>query len=180
MSEISLSRRRVLGGSLALGLSTLIPPALSPSVAATHRVPGIQLYTLRAAMAMDVPGTLQAVAGIGYKEVEFAGYFDQSPQQVRRLLDDLGLVSPSAHVDAHDMHNNPEPLINAAKTIGHDYLTVAWLESKDRQSIDDYKRWADSFNRAGELCRQNGLRLAYHNHEFEFCHYKARSRSKYY
>jgi len=169
MNNPSLSRRQLLGSCTALGLTTLIAPAITlAATSAKKQVPGIQLYTVRASMATDVPGTLQGIAGIGYKEVEFAGYFDHSPQQIRSLLDDLHLKSPSAHVDPHAMRDNPLELVEAAKVIGHDYLTVAWLRPEDRHSLDDYKRWAEIFNRAGEVCRSNGVRLAYHNHDFEF------------
>lgn len=174
MKNFSISRRQVLGSSVALGLSTLgLSTLVSPTFAQVaagdnKQVPGVQLYTVRASMATDVPGTLRAIAGIGYQEVEFAGYFDQSPQQVRGLLDDLGLSAPSVHIDAPAMRDDLMPLIEEANVIGHDYLTIAWLSPDDRQSIDDYKRWAEAFNRAGEICRENGVRLAYHNHDFEF------------
>jgi sugar phosphate isomerase/epimerase len=169
MKNFSISRRQMLGSSAALGLSALIAPAsVVAATGSNKQVPGVQLYTVRASMATDVPGTLRAIAGIGYQEVEFAGYFDQTPQQIRELLDDLGLSSPSVHIDAPAMRDDPMPLIEAARIVGHDYLTVAWLSPDDRQSIDDYKRWAEAFNRAGEMCRDNGMRLAYHNHDFEF------------
>jgi sugar phosphate isomerase/epimerase len=168
MKNLSLSRRQMLGSSFALGLSTLIAPTIAPAATGPQKqVPGFALYTVRASMATDVPGTLRAIAGIGYKEVEFAGYGDHSPQQVRGLLDDLELKSPSSHVDAVTIRNNPLSLIEMATAIGNDYLTVAWLDPKDRQSLDDYKRWAETFNHAGEVCRENGIRLAYHNHDFE-------------
>jgi sugar phosphate isomerase/epimerase len=172
MSKLSLSRRQMLGGSVALGLSTLIAPTIAKATApaatgAQKQVPGIQLYTVRESMATDVPGTLRAIAGIGYKEVEFAGYGDHSPQQVRGLLDDLGLKSPSSHVSAVTIRDDPLSLIEMANAIGNDYLTVAWLSPDDRKSLDDYKRWAETFNHAGEVCRENGIRLAYHNHDFE-------------
>jgi sugar phosphate isomerase/epimerase len=169
MKNFSLSRRKMLGGSAALGLSTLIAPTIAPAATGPQKqVPGIQLYTVRASMATDVPGTLRAIAGIGYKEVEFAGYGDHSPQQVRGLLDDLELKSPSSHVNAVIIRDDPLSLIEMATAIGNDYLTVAWLSPDDRQSLDDYKRWAETFNLAGEVCRANGIRLAYHNHDFEF------------
>ncbi|MEM7316515.1 MAG: sugar phosphate isomerase/epimerase [Planctomycetota bacterium] len=168
MKKVSLSRRQLLGGSVALGLSTLAAPTISPAAPVSHkRVPGVQLYTVRESMAADVPGTLRAIAGIGYKEVEFAGYGDQSSQQVRALLDDLELTSPSSHVNAIAMRDDPSSLVDFATVIGNDYLTVAWLSPDDRQTLDDYKRWADAFNRAGEVCRENGMRFAYHNHDFE-------------
>ena len=169
MKNFSLSRRQILGGSAALGLSTLVAPTIAPAASGSQKkVPGIQLYTVREPMASDVPGTLQAIAGIGYKEVEFAGYSDHSPQQVRGLLDDLGLQSPSSHVLANAIRDELLPLIEAATVIGNDYLTIAWLHPDDRQSLDDYKCWAEVFNRAGEVCRENGIRLAFHNHDFEF------------
>ena len=168
MKNFSLSRRQMLGSSAALGLSTLVAPTIASAATGPEKqVPGIQLYTVRESMAADVPGTLRAIAGIGFKEVEFAGYGDHSPKQVRGLLDDLGLKSPSSHVPAHTVRDEPLSLLEAATVIGNDYLTVAWLDPDDRQSLDDYKRWAESFNRAGELCRENGIRLAYHNHDFE-------------
>lgn len=169
MKNLSLSRRQMLGSSAALALSTLIAPRIAPAATGPQKqVPGIQLYTVRASMAADVPGTLRAIAGIGYKEVEFAGFGDHSPQQVRGLLDDLELKSPSSHVDAEIIRDDPLSLIEMATAVGNDYLTIAWLNPDDRQSLDDYKRWAETFNHAGEVCRENGLRLAYHNHDFEF------------
>ncbi len=169
MRNHSISRREILGSSVTLGLAALAAPSILLAATGTpKRVPGIQLYTVRASMATDVPGTLRAIAGIGYREVEFAGYGDHSPQQVRGLLDDLDLKSPSSHVDAVIIRDDPLSLIETATAIGHDYLTIAWLSPNDRQSLDDYKRWAETFNRVGEVCRENGIRLAYHNHDFEF------------
>lgn len=169
MKNLSLSRREMLGSSAALGLSTLFAPSVLRGATSTDkRVPGIQLYTVRASMATDVPGTLRAIAGIGYREVEFAGYGDHSARQIRRLLDDLELKSPSSHMDARQLRDDSHPLLETAAEVGHDYVTVAWLNPEDRQTIDDYKSWADTFNRIGELCHENGLRLAYHNHDFEF------------
>jgi len=169
MKNLSLSRREILGSTAALSVAAIAAPIFSPALAATpRRVPGVQLYTVRDAMATDVAATLQAIAGIGYREVEFAGYFDHSPAQIRNLLDSLGLRSPSTHTDARVMRDDPRQVIDAATEVGHDYVTVAWLRPEDRQSIDDYRRWAEVFNRAGEICRASGLRLAYHNHDFEF------------
>jgi len=168
MKNFSLSRRQMLGSSATLGLSTLIAPTIAPAATDPQKqLPGVQLYTVRESMATDVPGTLRAIAGIGYKEVEFAGYGDHSPQQVRGLLDNLGLKSPSSHVDAVTIREDPLSLIEMATAVDNDYVTVAWLNPEDRQSLDDYKRWADTFNHAGEVCRDNGIRLAYHNHDFE-------------
>ncbi len=169
MRNLPISRREMLGSSAALGLTVLAPPSISMAANSTRkRIPGIQLYTVRASMATDVPGTLRAIAGIGYREVEFAGYGDHSAPQIRHLLNDLGLKAPSSHMDVRELREDPGQLIETAAEIGHDYVTIAWLNPEDRLTIYDYKGWADSFNDIGEVCRKNGLRLAYHNHEFEF------------
>jgi len=159
----------MLGSCAALGVSALAASLISPaSAAATKRVPGIQLYTVRASMATDVVATLQAIAGIGYREVEFAGYFEHSPVQIRNMLEHFGLVAPAAHMDARALRDDPMPLIDTAAEIGHDYVVLPWLSAEDRQSIDDYRKWAEVLNNVGESCRANGMRVAYHNHDFEF------------
>lgn len=129
---------------------------------------GVQLYTVRAAMAKDFEGTLAKVAGIGFQEVEFAGYFGRSPAAVREALHRNGLTSPSAHLPFEGLAGDWERLLEDCKTIGHDYALIAWTPQEARQSLDDWKRIAERFNRAGEAARRMGLTFAYHNHDFEF------------
>ena len=129
---------------------------------------GLQLYTVRRELQKDFEGTLAQVAAIGYREVEFAGYYDRTPQQVRVTLDKNGLSAPSAHMQLQGMRQNLEKTIEAAKIIGHNYLVLAYLTPAERQTIDDYKRVAESLNQAGETCHKAGIQLAYHNHDFEF------------
>ncbi len=119
-------------------------------------------------MSESVPATLDLVASIGYREVEFAGYFGTAPAHLRELLDDRGLTSPSAHVPLRDLTERPELTLDAAETIGHQYLIVASLDRSDLQSLDDVRRVAETFNQVGERCRARGLRFAYHNHDYEF------------
>ena len=167
MSGITINRRQWLGAACAAGVvaATGIP---RETRAQTSRKTGIQLYTLRNSMAQDVEATLQAVAGIGYEEVEFAGYFGHSPTQIRELLDRYGLVSPSAHASGGDLRSNMQGIVDAAAEIGHDYVTIAWMPEEMRRNADDWYRWVDDANRLGELCRAAGMRAAYHNHDFEF------------
>ena len=129
---------------------------------------GIQLYTLRHEMAQDFEGTLARVAGIGYKEVEFAGYFDRTPGAVRRALDLNGLSAPAAHVPIEALRDDWNHMLEAAQETGHRYVIVAWIPANRRRAIDDYRRLAELFNRAGERAREVGLHFAYHNHDFEF------------
>ena len=130
---------------------------------------GLQLYTVRSLMGDDVQGTLARVAGVGYDEVEFAGYFEHAPAALRRILDDHGLSAPSAHVpfDALD-GDGWARAIDAAHVLGHRYLVIAWVPPEARITLDDYRRLTERFERAGEQAADAGLRFAYHNHEFEF------------
>lgn len=129
---------------------------------------GLQLYTVRNQLKADFDGTLAKVAAIGYKEIEFAGYYDRTPEQVKAVLEKNHLSSPSAHVQLIQMQGDWEKTVETAKTIGHRYLVLAYLQPNERKTLDDYKRLAERLNRAGEVCQKAGLQMAYHNHNFEF------------
>jgi sugar phosphate isomerase/epimerase len=147
-------------------LAPLAQAACSPS-RMLERI-GFQLYTARGLMAEDAERTLNALAEIGYDEVEFAGYHGHVPADVRRMLDNGGLAAPAAHVPLDMIRTSPELLIDAATTVGHDYLVLAWLAPPERQTLDQYRAHAELCNRFGEQCREAGIQFAYHNHEFEF------------
>jgi sugar phosphate isomerase/epimerase len=129
---------------------------------------GVQLYTVRDLMGKDFEGTLAQVAALGYKEVEFAGYFKRTPEQVRDILKKVGLTSPSTHIDFATLRDKPEAAIDASKTIRHQFVVLPWLDDTVRKEPDIYKRVADTLNRAGEIGQKAGIQLAYHNHQFEF------------
>ncbi len=167
----SLDRRAFLGalGIAALGCSKRSAEESKPVVAGTLDRIGVQLYTLRGEMEKDLGGTLARVAAIGYKDVEFAGYFGRPAADVRRILDSHGLRAPSAHVGTPAaLTKDWEKLLDDAKVAGHDYLIVAYLSEEERRNLDDYRKHADLFNKAGATAKQAGVRLAYHNHDFEF------------
>ncbi len=129
---------------------------------------GVQLYTVRSEMEKDVGATLARVAEIGFKEVEFAGYFGHTPQEIRALLDAAGLTASSAHVPVELVGDDWAGTLELASTIGHDYLVVPSLPNDMRASLDDWRRTAERFNRAAEQSRAAGIQFAYHNHAFEF------------
>lgn len=128
---------------------------------------GLQLYTVRSLMSEDVDRTLATVGAFGYREVEFAGYFDRAPEQIRTSLESAGLTAPATHLGIEEFRTRLERNIDVAATVGHQYLVLPFLESKDRGGIEVYERIADEMNVWGERCRSAGLRFAYHNHDFE-------------
>ena len=129
---------------------------------------GVQLYTVRAEMAKDFEGSLEKIAAIGYKEVEFAGYYNKSPKDVQAVLNRHGLTAPSAHMPLADLQTKLDQTVETVKAVGHKFMICPYLEDKDRRTLDDYKRHAETFNRAGEACRKAGIQFGYHNHDFEF------------
>jgi sugar phosphate isomerase/epimerase len=164
-----MDRRRFLETAATVAAATLFTNRMSWS-AADHKIDklGVQLYTVRKQMKRDFEGTLAKVAAIGYKEVEFAGYFDHSPKDVRAILDRLGLVSPAPHV-AYDTLGDKWPAqIESAKILGQSYIVCPWIPKKLRKHPDIWQRAAETFNRAGEASQKAGIQFAYHNHWFEF------------
>jgi sugar phosphate isomerase/epimerase len=165
--------RREFVGTLAAGVGAVVLPspllACPPPAAATRlaRI-GIQLYTVREVFKNDFNGTLDRIGAIGYNEVEFAGYFDHTPEQVRAALAHAGLTAPATHVGPDNLGKSWDALVNTAKAVGHEYVIVAWVPEEMRKTLDDWKRIAEQMNQAGTACRAAGLQFAYHNHNFEF------------
>jgi sugar phosphate isomerase/epimerase len=128
---------------------------------------GVQLYTVRDDMKKDFAGTLAKVAKIGYKEVEFAGYFGNDPKTVRDLLTKDGLAAPSAHIGFPVLGKDWDKIIEDSLTVGHQYLICPWIEEKYR-TVAGYKEVAALFNKAGEQAKKAGLQFGFHNHNYEF------------
>ena len=129
---------------------------------------GVQLYTVRDAMEKDFDGTLAKVAAIGYREVEFAGYFERSPKDVKAALDRAGLISPSAHFNNSYLGDQWPGVLESAHRIGQQYIVCSSIDEKTRQQPGSWPSIAETFNRAGEAARRAGIQFAYHNHSFEF------------
>jgi sugar phosphate isomerase/epimerase len=161
-----LNRRAFLGTSAATLMASEIAWAL-PGERSLKAV-GVQLYTVRGAMQSDFDGTLARVAKIGYREVEFAGYFGHSAKDISALLAKNGLTSPSCHVDYNVVEKKWAEQIEVSHTIGHRFIVCPWIEEKQRVEADGYKRAAELFQKAGEQSLKAGIQFAYHNHTFEF------------
>ena len=130
---------------------------------------GIQLYTVRKELEADVKGTLKKLATIGYKELESArsakgNYYGFAPKEFKKVIQDLGMNLRSGHV--HLDKDWAKTVADATET-GQQYLVVSSLPSQG-QTISNYQRVAEMFNKAGEECKKAGLEFGYHNHEYEF------------
>lgn len=164
-----MNRRKLLGWIGAAAGAAVIAPVRATTVGGrgVERI-GLQLYTVRELLADDVPGTLDAVAAAGYSEVETAGYADMQPTAFAAALKQAGLAAPSAHVPLKRIESEPVQLLEEATALGHRYLVLPFLMPWQRLSLDAYRSVADTLNAFGAQCASAGIRLAYHNHDFEF------------
>jgi len=162
------SRRLFMGGSAAaLGLTACGGGAKVAS-GKIDKV-GIQTYTLREIFEPDPVGTLKMIKEVGYDYVELNGrnFSERSPADLAAMIKDAGLYSPASHADYNAAVNTPEALAKTCQTLGCKFAIVPWVDEAQR-SKEDWVRHAAAFERAGKIMRDNGVRLAYHNHQFEF------------
>ncbi|CAN5792092.1 sugar phosphate isomerase/epimerase [soil metagenome] len=128
----------------------------------------LQLYTVREETTRDMPATLRKVSEIGYPAVEFAGYGGLCPQEVKTLLDDLGLRASGAHVPIDSWERDPEMVLADMHTLDCVHAIVPMAPHEHRRDEASVARLARDLNRWGELCRKEDVTLSYHNHDFEF------------
>ncbi len=141
---------------------------MEESNAAALKKFGLQLYSLRDDLPKDPKGVLKQVASFGYKQVEsFEGekgmFWGMSNREFKKYMDGLGMTIISSHCG---MGDGFEKKAAEAGEIGMKYLICPWIGPQ--KTVDDFKKFADKFNAAGEICKKNGLRFAYHNHGYSF------------
>jgi sugar phosphate isomerase/epimerase len=161
-----MNRRTFIESSIA---AAVVSATARPAWGAVHHIDriGLQLYTVRELMKQDFDGTIAGVAKIGYKEVEFAGYFGKTPKEAKAVIDANGLTSPSAHHPIDALESKLPEIIEGAHVIGQKFIVCPYLDAKSR-TADGYKHLAEVCNRAGEATQKAGIQLCYHNHSFEF------------
>ncbi|MGJ7032582.1 sugar phosphate isomerase/epimerase family protein [Niabella hirudinis] len=154
----------MLGPSLYAGCSASSRSKATGSISAV----GLQLYSLRDDLPGDPKGILKQVAAFGYKEIEsYEGaqgmFWGMGHKGFKQYMDELGMKIVSSHCD---YTNDFERKAAEAAEIGMSYLICPYLGKQ--KTLDDYKRLAGTFNTAGEICKKNGIRFAYHNHDYSF------------
>ena len=162
------SRRNFLidTGTIAAG-AFLVPSFLNDSKKVKNT--GVQLYTFRKEMLADTIGTLQKIAVFGIKQIESAGsakgyYYGLSPKEMKQVCNDFGMTLRSGHVHVDDKWKQT---MEDAAASGQEYLICSSMPTEG-QTIDNYKKVAEVFNKAGEDCKKLNIKFGYHNHEYEF------------
>ena len=128
---------------------------------------GLQLYSVRDDMAADFEGTLKKVKALGYDGVEFAGLFGKSAAEDKKMCKEIGLTPISAHVPFVDMMNDPE-LLKVYKEIGCEFVVIPYLTEEYRPGQEKFREVIDGAKFLAGKCAELGLKLCYHNHDFEF------------
>lgn len=167
-----MKRRDFLSKSGAAALSAAFASTINAGTLFKKQSPyaelGVQLYTVRELLQKDFKTPLRRIAELGYKDLEFAGYFEHNTKAIRAYMDNLGLVSNSSHIRLAALRNDFDRALEQAHIMGHKYLVLPWLSESDRASLDDYKRHSELLNTRGEAAKKAGVQMAYHNHDFEF------------
>jgi sugar phosphate isomerase/epimerase len=176
------SRRTFLkSGAMALTAAALLPE----SVFAAQKqkgIIGVQLYSIRSEMTKDPLGSLEQVAKMGYKYVEHANYVNRkfygySAPEFKKILDGMGLNMISGHTVMGSQHwdetkkdfsDSWKMTVEDAGVLQQKYVVSPSMDNSMRKTYDDFKHYMDIFNKCGELCKKNGMKFGYHNHDFEF------------
>lgn len=166
-----MNRRTFLQLSAGLPAAAVLMPnnanlSRAASLRTIERI-GVQLYTVRDLLREDFEGTIKAVASLGYKELEFAGYFDRNLEDIRALLEEQELTAPATHIGIEALRGDLAAVIETALTLGHQYVVCPYLDANER-SLEHYRQHAALFNDVGAAFKEAGIQFAYHNHEFEF------------
>lgn len=170
MNPISdVSRREFLRTTaLAVGSVSLTAGiGLSARAASAGKIPiGLQLYSIREQCEKDLAGMLKAVSRIGYKGVEFAGYYGHSAKDIRKMLDDNGLVTCGTHTPYESVQPDKlQDTIEFNRTIGNKFLIVPWMEGKTKQEWLDRAKF---FNDLVEKVKSQRMYVGYHAHAQDF------------
>jgi sugar phosphate isomerase/epimerase len=153
---------------------------------------GIQLFSLPKMLSDNFEGGLKMLSKMGYKELELfgpfpfsaesnkkswervsemlgfkgSGYFGNTIQDVRKMLNDNDLTTPGTHTDLETLEKNMGALGEASQILGHKYVTLPAIPDDRRKTLDDYKKIADTFNKIGADAKKNGIKFGYHNHGY--------------
>lgn len=161
-----IDRRSFIGAGLGLGAAGFLPGSAQ---AAQLGSIGLQLYTIRELFAADPVKTLEAVAKIGYREIEYGGggYDAMDHAMLRRTQDRLGLKAPSIHVPYESLRDKFDQSVAMAKTLGADTVILPYMTDEHRTEAG-WNAALPNFNRFAQGLKKAGLGFAYHNHDFEF------------
>lgn len=177
------SRKKfIVQSSVALAALALLQKNSLAAMPVAKKILGVQLYSVRDDMKSDPLATLKAVSNMGYKYVEHANYVDRkfygyTAKDFKKLLTSLGMQMKTGHTVLGRNHWDAEKndftkewynTIEDAAIAGQTHVISPWMDESYRKNADDLKRYMDVFNKCGAICKKQGMKFGYHNHDFEF------------
>lgn len=180
-----ISRRQFLGKS-ALGIGSVIAASRLPlelsaeSLSARLKMPlGFQVWTVKDQLVKDFPGTLKMVQSMGYQSVEmcsppgyessgFGPLMKLKPKEMKKIINDAGLVWPSSHYGMDELREHLDERIEFARESGQSQMILSSFGLPDDATISNWLKAADELNIMGLKTRKAGIQMGYHNHHMEF------------
>lgn len=133
---------------------------------------GIQVYGLRDLLENtpeNFKNVMQKIKEMGYDGVELAGLYGLEPENVKAILDEVGLVPISAHVAFAEMMENLDQILKDYSTIGVKYLVMPYMAEEYRPvNPEGFESFLPLLNEVGKKIHDAGMTFLYHNHDFEF------------
>lgn len=134
--------------------------------------PGIVSYTFRNEFAKNVPQTLDNIKALGITNIEFSNLFGKTSADLRAMLNERGMICTSYGVSYDALQNKMDAVIQDAKTLGAEFVRVAWIPHTAPMDLTLAQKTVADFNSFGQKLKENGLTFCYHNHGFEFLPYQ--------
>lgn len=128
----------------------------------------VQVYSVRDNAEKDFKGTMEKIKEIGYAGVELAGLYGLEPSYIKQVLAELELVPVSAHVPFQELTEDLEGTVAKYKEIGVSYIAIPYLGDEDRPGAPKFEENLKKMVKIGQCCKENGMQMLYHNHDFEF------------
>jgi len=128
----------------------------------------LQVYSVRDDMAEDFTGTLKKIKEMDYDGIEWGGVNIWDFSEVKKIIDDIGLISISAHVPYEVIVSDIEKVLKDYKSLGCEYIAIPWLDMDKVPGGKDFDKTVESIKQIGKIGNDIGIKLLYHNHEFEF------------
>ncbi len=178
---MSTRRNFIKTSGVAIGAAALISPIslLSSCTNAESLSFGFQTWTLRDQLGEDISGTLKKMAELGYKEVEFCsplGYAgtpfekfnDMSGKELRKIIEESGLICESSHYNFGEMKDSLDNRIEWSKEMGISQIICSSFWLGEDATMDDYRKSCEVLNKIGEKTKSAGIVTGFHNHHMEF------------
>jgi sugar phosphate isomerase/epimerase len=180
-----LSRRQFLSRS-AMGIgSAIIASNLPVDLSASNyskkvRMPlGFQVWTVKDMLVKDFPGTLKMIAGLGYESVEmcsppgyessgFGPLMKLKAPEMKKIINDAGLICPSSHYGMDELRNHLDERIQFALESGQTQMILSSFGLPKNSTMSDWLKAADELNKIGEKTKKAGIQSGFHNHNTEF------------